>query len=92
MGILDELLKKSTGMQSLLNGSLDDASGMNSDFERPFETPNPNYKPDSRSNLPDFLNPEKEKTIVPNPDYQRKESPLVAGTAFQRDAPVVTSK
>jgi hypothetical protein len=31
MGILDELLKKSTGMQSLLNGSLDDASGMNSD-------------------------------------------------------------
>jgi hypothetical protein len=44
MGILDELLKKSTGMQSLLNGSLDDASGMNSDFERPFEEPNPNYK------------------------------------------------
>jgi hypothetical protein len=89
MGILDELLKKSTGMQSLLNGSLDDASGMNSDFERPFEAPNPNYKPDSRSNLPDFLNPEKQKTIVPNPDYQRKESPLVTGTAFEKNSPVV---
>jgi hypothetical protein len=89
MGILDELLKKSTGMQSLLGGSLDDASGMNSDFERPFEAPNPNYKPDSRSNLPDFLNPEKQKTIVPNPDYQRKESPLVTGTAFEKNSPVV---
>jgi hypothetical protein len=88
MGILDELLKKSTGMQSLLNGSLDDASGMNSDFERPFEDPNPNYKC-SRSNLPDFLNPEKQKTIVPNPDYQRKESPLVTGTAFKKNSPVV---
>ena len=89
MGLIDELLKKSTGMQSLLGGSMDDASGMNSDFERPLETPNPNYKPDSRSNLPDFLNPEKDKTTVQNPSYQRKVSPLVAGTAFQRDAPVV---
>jgi hypothetical protein len=89
MGILDELLKKSTGMQSLLNGSLDDASGMNSDFERPFETPNPNYKPDSRSNLPDFLNPEKDKTTVQNPSYQRKVSPLVTGTAFEKNSPVV---
>jgi hypothetical protein len=59
------------------------------DFERPFETPNPNYKPDSRSNLPDFLNPEKDKTTVQNPSYQRKVSPLVTGTAFEKNSPVV---
>ena len=80
-GILDELFKRSTGMKGLLNG--DDFSGMNSDFQRPATIENPNYNPDLKSNLPDALNPAKQKTIPFNPSYQRKTSPLVDGSAFK---------
>ena len=80
-GILDELFKRSTGMKGLLNG--DDFSGMDSDFQRPATIENPNYNPDLKSNLPDALNPAKQKTIPFNPSYQRKTSPLVDGTAFE---------
>jgi len=80
-GILDELFKRSTGMKGLLNG--DDFSGMDSDFQRPATIENPNYNPDLKSNLPNALNPAKQKTIPFNPSYQRKTSPLVDGTAFE---------
>ena len=80
-GILDELFKRSTGMKGLLNG--DDFSGMDSDFQRPATIENPNYNPDLKSNLPDALNPAKQKTIPFNPSYQRKTSPLVDGSAFK---------
>jgi hypothetical protein len=31
------------------------------------------FKPDSRSNLPDFLKPEKQTTVAANPYYQYGE-------------------
>jgi len=80
-GILDELFKRSTGMKGLLNG--DDFTDMDSDFQRPATIENPNYNPDLKSNLPDALNPAKQKTIPFNPSYQRKTSPIVDGSAFE---------
>ena len=82
MSLLEKtLFGKATGLKSLLDDN--DFTGMDSDFQRPATIENPNYNPDLKSNLPDALNPAKQKTIPFNPSYQRKTSPLVDGSAFK---------
>lgn len=82
MSLLEKtLFGKATGLKSLLDDN--DFTGMDSDFQRPATIENPNYNPDLKSNLPDALNPAKQKTIPFNPSYQRKTSPLRDGSAFK---------